>query len=70
MTSRYVLLRTIVATLVDVGSHDRGGILSAKVALSAKEELEVFLGGVKDYGEGESKYIATIQRKRGTFLMH
>jgi hypothetical protein len=41
-------LRTIVTALVDVRSHDRGGILSTKVALSAKEELEVFLGGVKD----------------------
>jgi len=64
------LLRTIVATLVDVGSHDRGGILSTKVALSAKEELEVFLGGVKDYGEGDSKYIAMIQRKRRIIAMH
>jgi hypothetical protein len=52
---------TIIATLVDVGRHDGGSILSTKVALSAKEELEVFLGGVKDCNEENVRYKVSIK---------
>jgi hypothetical protein len=40
---------TIIATLVDIGIHNRGAVLSSKVALGAEKKLKIFLSGVQNY---------------------
>jgi hypothetical protein len=44
-------VNTIISALVDIGSHNRGAVLSSKVALSAEKKLEIFLSGVQNYEE-------------------